>query len=81
MDYKSIIDNLSTEKLKELLIRLGVKEIIEKDVYLLTNTICHNEDSNEASMKLYYYKNSKMFMCYSNCQAMSIFKFLKHYYE
>lgn len=81
MDYKEIIDNLSTEKVKELLIRLGVKEIIEKEDYLLTNTICHNEDANEASMKLYYYKNSKMFMCYSNCQAMSIFKFLKHYYE
>ena len=81
MDYKSIVENLSTEKVKELLIRLGTANIIEKDDCLITNTICHNQNAEEASMKLYYYKNTKIFMCYSNCQTMSIFKFLKHYYE
>ena len=81
MDYKSIIDGLSTERVKELLKRLGAEQIIEKEDCLITNTICHNIDASQASLKLYYYKNTKIFMCYSNCGSMSIFKFLKHYYE
>lgn len=81
MDYQAIVEGLTIIKVKELLYKLGAKEVEDKGEYLITNTICHNEEAEEASMKLYYYNNSKMFMCYSNCQAMSIFKFLKHYYE
>ena len=80
-DYQNIVDGLTISKVKELLKKLGVEEIIDKGNYLITNTICHNADAAEGSLKLYYYDNSKMFMCYSNCQAMSIFKFLRHYYE
>ena len=32
-------------------------------------------------MKLYFYKDSKIFYCYTECGKMSIFSFLKHYYE
>lgn len=32
-------------------------------------------------MKLYFYKDTKLFVCYTSCGNMSIFKFLKHYYE
>lgn len=81
MDYQAIINGLTIDKVKDLLVRLGAKEIIDKGSYLITNTICHNADADNASLKLYYYDNNKIFMCYSNCQAMSIFKFLKHYYE
>lgn len=81
MDYQAIIDGLTIDKVKELLLRLGVKQIVDKGTYLITNTICHNADADSASMKLYYYDNNKVFMCYSNCQTMSIFKFLQHYYE
>lgn len=80
-DYQNIVDGLTISKVKELLKKLGVEEIVDKGSYLITNTICHNSDATEGSLKLYYYDNSKMFMCYSNCQAMSIFKFLRHYYE
>ena len=81
LDYKGITDNLQTNKIKELLFKLGVKDIVEKNGYLITNTICHNMDAAEASMKLYYYEANHMFYCYRNCESMSIFKFLKHYYE
>ena len=81
MDYQSIVEGIKIEDIKKLLLRLGVKEIIDKGDYLITNTICHNEDPEVASMKLYYYDNHKVFVCYSNCQTMSIFKFMKHYYE
>ena len=79
IDYQSIVDQLSNEKIKELLYKLGVDEIIEKPDCFITNTICHNEEGG--SMKLYYYFNNHIFYCYTNCQSMSIFKFLKHYYE
>lgn len=59
---------------------LGADRYIEKDKYIIFPTICHNEDSELASMKLYYYKDNKFFMCYTNCEGMSIFSFLKHYY-
>lgn len=81
MDYQAIVDGITIDKVKLLLQKLGAKEIIDKGNYLITNTICHNEDADDASLKLYYYNNNKIFMCYSNCQAMSIFKFLKVYYE
>lgn len=81
MDYQAIVDGITIDKVKLLLQKLGAKEIIDKGDYLITNTICHNEDADNASLKLYYYNNNKIFMCYSNCQAMSIFKFMKTYYE
>ena len=60
---------------------LGANDYIEKTGYVIFPTICHNEDSNEASMKLYYYENSHIFQCYTECGSMSIFQFLKTYYE
>lgn len=81
MDYQAIVNGITIDKVKQLLFKLGAKEVIDKGDYLITNTICHNEDAENASLKLYYYDNNKIFMCYSNCQTMSIFKFMKHYYE
>lgn len=49
--------------------------------YLILPTVCHNENVEEASMKLYYYKNTHIFQCYTECGAMSIFTFLKNFYE
>ena len=79
IDYQAIIDNLSLEKIKDLFYRLGAEDVIEKPGILITNTICHNEENG--SMKLYYYENSRLFMCFTNCGSMTIFQFLKHYYE
>ena len=81
MDYQAIVEGITLDKVKQLLYKLGAKEVIDKGTYLITNTICHNADAEEASLKLYYYDNYKVFVCYSNCQTMSIFKFMKHYYE
>ena len=81
MDYKSIIDNLSIESVKELMKKLGADRYIEKENYIIFPTICHNIDVSQASMKLYFYKDTKLFVCYTEDQNMSIFKFLKTYYE
>lgn len=79
MDYKSIIDNLNPEKVKQLLYDLGAENVEEKENCLITNTICHNIKGG--SMKLYFYFDTHIFYCYTNCESMSIFKFLEHYYK
>ena len=80
IDYKGIIEQLDIEKIKDLLDQMDIP-YQEKESYLIMPTVCHNEDMDEASWKLYYYKNNHIFYCYTNCQSMSIFKFLKNYYE
>lgn len=81
IDYKSIVENLKPEEVANLMMRLGAEHIEFGDGYFATNTICHNEDASEASLKLYFYYNTKIFNCYTECGTMSIFKFLKHYYD
>lgn len=81
LNYKEIVDNLRTESVIELMTKLGADRYKEEDDCIIFPTICHNIDSQNASLKLYYYKNTKLFVCYSNCQTMSIFNFLKQYYE
>lgn len=81
MDYEEIIKNLQIDSVIELMFKLGVDRYIDKGSYLIFPTICHNIDSAEASMKLYFYKDTKLFVCYSSCGNMSIFKFLREYYE
>ena len=81
MDYKEIIDNLKIESVIELMRKLGADRYKEEENQIIFPTICHNESAADASMKLYFYKNYKQFHCYTECGTMSIFKFLKHYYE
>lgn len=80
IDYESIIENLNPEKVCALLEAMEIP-YQDKGGYLICKTACHNIDLEEASWKLYYYKNTHIFFCYSSCQAMSIFKFLKNFYE
>ena len=80
MNYEELLENLDEDKIKQLLDKLDIPWQ-DKGSHLICKTACHNIDLDEASWKLYYYKNNKFFYCYSSCQGMSIFKFLKHYYE
>ena len=80
MDYQEIIDNLTVEHVEEILQQLDIP-YEDKGSFLLMPTYCHNHKDNDASLKLYFYKDSKMFMCYTECGGMSIFKFLRNYYE
>ena len=81
MDYKQIIDNLDINSIVELMKKLGADRYEEKEKFFIFPTICHNINSAEASMKLYLYKDTKLFVCYTEDGNMSIFKFLKIYYE
>ena len=81
MDYEKIMENLDVDSVISLMQKLGADRYVDKGTHVIFPTICHNVDSAEASMKLYFYKHNKFFYCYTACGGMSIFKFLKHYYE
>ena len=81
MDYKRIIEELQDESVIKLMTKLGCDRYVEHDTHIIFPTICHNSESAEASMKLYYYKDTKLFVCYTECGNMSIFNLLKHYYQ
>ena len=80
IDYQEIIDNLTIDHVEEILQKLDIP-YEDKGAYLVMPTYCHNHKSEDASKKLYFYKNNKIFMCYTECGGMGIFKFLKNYYE
>jgi hypothetical protein len=80
MNYQEIIENLQISKVEKLLDDLNIP-YIDKGTHLLCKTACHNMDIDEASWKLYFYKDTKLFVCYTECGTMSIFKFLEHCYE
>ena len=80
IDYQSIIEELDDARVMSMLDKLDIPYIDRGD-YLILPTVCHNENVEEASMKLYYYKNTHIFQCYTECGAMSIFTFLKNFYE
>ena len=77
IDYKQIVEDLDVEDVKHLLYELGADEVEDKDNCLITNTLCHNASAAEASKKLYFYKDTKLFVCYTGCGNMSIFNFFK----
>lgn len=81
MDYAKIISNLDTDSVIHLITELGADRYDDRGDFVIFPTICHNLESSEASMKLYFYKKNKMFVCYTECGSMSIFKFLRTYYE
>ena len=80
IDYQDIVDQLDEDRIKKLLDQLDIP-FRDCGNYLIMPTICHNSSVDEASWKLYYYKNTHVFQCYTNCGSQSIFTFLKNYYE
>ena len=80
IDYNQIIENLELEGVERLLDSLGIP-YKDTEKALIMPTACHNAELDEASWKLYYYKDSHMFYCYTECGGQSIFKFLQHFYE
>ena len=69
MDYKDIIEQLTDSDVIEILRNLGgdIKRINGDS--LIFPTICHNDNGN-GTPKLYYYKNTKVFFCYTECNTI-----------
>ena len=80
-DYDEITKKLEVDSVIKLMKKLGANVIDETDGYVIFQTICHHVDASDGSPKLYFYKDSHIFYCYTECGGMNIFTFLKKYYE
>ena len=69
MNSRELINQITTDDIIKIMGSLGVDVVRETSDFLIFPTICHNGSSN----KLYYYKESKTFYCYSHCGNMSLF--------
>lgn len=81
IDYEQIVKDLKDEEVIRLMYELGADRHEETDNYIIFPTICHNENATEASMKLYYYKDTHLFYCFTEDGPMTIYKFLENYYK
>jgi len=60
-------------------------EIVEKKDYYVLPTICHNKNHEEASHKLYLYKNedtTPLFTCYTECgDTFNVYTFIQRFFK
>ena len=64
-DKDSLKESLTLEQVFDLVAELGGEPRII-DNYFISRTICHNS-IGAGSHKLYYYDNTKLFRCYTDC--------------
>ena len=73
MNAKDIINRIDSDDVVKLLNILGSELYKENDNELIFYTICHNSNVYDASPKLYFYKDSKQFRCFTHCGNLSLF--------
>ena len=70
MDYEynkdELKESLSDEQVYSFLEELGAEPIWQGN-NIISKTICHHRRDEPCSHKLYYYSNSKLFKCYTQC--------------
>lgn len=68
MSIKELRMKFTEEDIKNLLAKYGVFVQMETEKALVFPTACHNLEGG--SPKLYYYKDEKIFKCYTGCNTM-----------
>lgn len=82
MNLKEIRNSLTNEQIIEILRECGCEDYRDTAEALIFQTVCHNVNPEEGSYKLYYYKSSKTFHCYTQCGcSFDIFELLRRRYE
>ena len=68
---------ITHEDIKNIMEQYGAQPYSENNSIIIFPTICHNHTAEEGSPKLYYYKNSKMFYCFTQCsKSYDIFELI-----
>ena len=68
VDLNKIKENLDIEDITNILLFFYPHLEIQQTTFgLILPTICHNEFPEDGSMKLYYYSNTQLFHCYTQC--------------
>ncbi|MBQ2884998.1 MAG: hypothetical protein IJE43_14705 [Alphaproteobacteria bacterium] len=82
INLQELRENLTDEHIISILTKLGAESYDDREDVIVFPTICHNCRENDASMKLYYYKDSHMFHCYTECnENFDIFDLIKRVRE
>lgn len=63
LNAQEIKNKLTDNHIIQILERLNATIYQNSDKYIISNTICHHGNSN----KLYYYKETNMFHCFTDC--------------
>lgn len=80
VDFKELREQLSDEQIKDILGQFNVEPVDENEEAIVFPTCCHNLVGG--SPKLFYYKNTKLFHCYTECAAsFDIFTLLQKMYR
>ena len=69
MDIQEVKKQLNTKDTIAILHSLGVDVLRANGDALVFPTVCHNSIEDGGSDKLYYYNNSKLFNCYTECEG------------
>lgn len=75
MTAQELKEKLKEEDIRKLLIEMGATFYYEDDNVWITDTICHHG----TKPKLYYYKDSMSFHCYTECGQMDIISVVMGY--
>ena len=70
-DKKVIKELITIDQVFEILEEYGGEPQYYNDNIIVSRTICHNNPNDEASYKLYYYPNTRLFHCYTGCAEPS----------
>lgn len=82
IDAKDLLEKLTDEDIIVIMRYLGADRHQDGAKYIIFPTICHNLDTTSASMKLYYYKNTGLFRCYTECnEAFNLYNLFEKRYK
>lgn len=72
---RDLREEMSDESIKDILGQFNVQPFDENETFIVFPTCCHNLEGG--SPKLYYYKNTHLFHCYTECgESFDIFHLL-----
>ena len=78
MDSETLMGYITTEDIIDILVNeLGSTYPKTKNKELIFQCVCHGSEKE----KLYYYPDSQLFHCYTNCGTMSLFDLLMNTYD
>lgn len=78
VELSDLRQQITPQQIIDLLARYGNSQYDERENHIIFPTICHNPIGTEASMKLYYYKDSYTFHCYTECgESFDIFELIR----
>ena len=75
-------ESIDADKVKVILQHFDVEPHYENSQYMVFPTVCHNLDPEEASNKMFFYKNTSLFKCYTECDDFfDIFELIQKMFE